>query len=46
MDQGYIPGSMEEFIRVNGLIITCTVKVFIHGKMEENMTESISMIKR
>jgi len=37
---------MEEFIQANGLIITCTVKDFIHGKMVENMTESISMIKK
>ena len=39
-------GLMEDNILEDGLIIICTGKVFILGKMEGNMKEIILMIKK
>jgi len=43
--RAYINGVMEEVMMVIGKKIKCMEKVFIPGKMGENMKESIFRIK-
>jgi hypothetical protein len=40
-----IYGRMEEFIKVNGKIISCMVKVCTHGLMVEDMKASMNLIR-
>jgi hypothetical protein len=35
-----VNGKQEKFIKVNGKIIKCTEKEFLHGLMENNMKVS------
>ena len=44
MAQVFMCGLMVENTTVNGLIITCTVKVSTHGKMEEDMMANMKTI--
>ena len=42
MEKVNINGQMEEFIKVNGKIINCMGKVYIHGLMVEDMKVSMN----
>jgi hypothetical protein len=44
MERECMNGQTEESMTVNGKIITCTEKESTHGKMAEDMRETISMI--